>query len=49
MTNGQPTPAGKKLGRGLEHFRQKGAQLIPTPTGDDPYIDEAYRLAAIKR
>ena len=34
----------EKLGRGLEHFRKEGARLIPPPTADDPYEDEAYRL-----
>ena len=47
--NDQHTIAGKKLGRGLEHFREEGAKLIPPPTGDDPYEDEAYRLWAIKQ
>jgi hypothetical protein len=47
--NDQHTIAGKKLGRGLEHFREEGAKLIPPPTGDGPYEDEAYRLWAIKQ
>lgn len=47
--NDQHTLAGKKLGRGLDHFRKEGAKLIPAPTGDDPYEDEAYRLWAIKQ
>jgi hypothetical protein len=47
--NDQHTIAGKKLGRGLEHFREEGAKLIPPPTGDDPDEDEAYRLRAIKQ
>ncbi|MGY4178599.1 replication-associated recombination protein RarA [Bradyrhizobium sp. USDA 4518] len=42
------TLEGKKLGRGLDHFRAEGAKLVPPPTGDDPYEDEAYRLWAIK-
>ena len=36
--------AGKKLDRGLEHFRKKGAKLVPEPTAADPYEGEAYRL-----
>jgi hypothetical protein len=40
---------GRKLGRGLDHFRKEGAKLIPPPTTDDPYEDEAYRLWAIKQ
>jgi replication-associated recombination protein RarA len=47
--NDQHTLAGKKLGRGLDHFRSEGAKLIPEPTAADPYEDEAYRLWAIKQ
>jgi replication-associated recombination protein RarA len=47
--NDQHTLAGRKLGRGLDHFRKEGARLIPPPTADDPYEDEAYRLWAIKQ
>jgi replication-associated recombination protein RarA len=43
------TMKGKKMGRGLDHFRSEGARLIPPPIGDDPYEDEAYRLWAIKQ
>jgi hypothetical protein len=49
FANDQHTIAGKKLGRGLDHFRKEGAKLVPPPTGDDPYEDEAYRLWAIKQ
>jgi hypothetical protein len=45
----QHTIAGKKLGRGLKHFREEGTKLIPEPIGDDPYEDEAYRLWQIKQ
>ncbi|WP_375784643.1 hypothetical protein ACE10Z_33685 [Bradyrhizobium sp. Pha-3] len=41
--NDQHTLAGRKLGRGLDHFRGEGAKLVPPPTADDPYEDEAYR------
>jgi hypothetical protein len=34
--NDQHTLAGKKLGRGLDHFRREGAKLVPEPT--DPFI-----------
>jgi replication-associated recombination protein RarA len=34
--NDQHTLAGKKLGRGLDHFRTEGAKLVPPQTGDDP-------------
>jgi hypothetical protein len=47
--NDQHTLAGRKLGRGLDHFRKDGAKLIPPPTDDDPYEDEAYRLWQIKQ
>ena len=43
------TIARKKPGRGLDHFRKEGAKLVPPPTADDPYEDEAYRLWAIKQ
>ncbi len=43
------TMTGKAMGRGLDHFRTEGAKLVPPPTTDDPYEDEAYRLWAIKQ
>jgi replication-associated recombination protein RarA len=45
----QHTMQGKAMGRGLDHFRKEGAKLIPPPTADDPYEDEAYRLWRIKQ
>ena len=45
----QHTLAGKKLGRGLDHFRSEGAKLVQPPTEPDPYIEEAYRLWQIKQ
>lgn len=47
--NDQHTLSGRKLCRGLDHFRSEGAKLVPPPTGSDPYEDEAYRLWAIKQ
>jgi hypothetical protein len=47
--NDQHTLAGRKLGRGLDHSRTEGAKLIPPPTADDPFEDEAYRLWTIKQ
>jgi replication-associated recombination protein RarA len=47
--NDQHTLAGRKLGRGLDHFRSEGAKLVPPPTVDDPFEDEAYRLWALKQ
>ncbi len=43
------TMKGKAMGRGLDHFRKEGAKLVPEPTAPDPYIEEAYRLWAIKQ
>src|SRR5258707_168475 len=43
------TMKGKAMGRGLDHFRKEGAKLVPPPTADDPYEDEAYRLWKIKQ
>jgi replication-associated recombination protein RarA len=45
----QHTHKGRKMGRGLKHFREEGAKLVPPPNGDDPYIEEAYRLWSIKQ
>jgi replication-associated recombination protein RarA len=43
------TMKGKAMGRGLDHFREEGAKLIPEPTEPDPFIEEAYRLWALKQ
>jgi len=43
------TLEGRKLGRGIDHFRREGAKLVPPPTEPDAYEDEAYRLWAIKQ
>ncbi|MDE5465215.1 hypothetical protein [Bradyrhizobium sp. CSS354] len=45
----QHTLQGRKLGRGLDHFRSEGAKLMPPPTEPDPYEDEAYRLWGSKQ
>ena len=37
------------MGRGLNHFRQEGARLIPEPTEPDLFVEEAYRLWTIKQ
>ena len=47
--NDQHTLAGRKLGRGLDHFREEGARLVPPPAMKDAYENEAYRLWAIKQ
>src|SRR4051812_472275 len=39
LANDQHTLAGKKLGRGLDHFRSDGALLVPPPTEPDAYED----------
>ena len=46
--NDQHTLSGKKLGRGLDHFGKEGAKLVPEPTEPDLFVEEAYRLWAIK-
>jgi replication-associated recombination protein RarA len=43
------TMKGKAMWRGLDHFRNEGAKLIPPPTEPDPFEDEAYRLWQIKQ
>jgi len=43
----QHTTEGRKMGRGLEHFRREGAKLVP-PASKDAYEDEAYRLWDLK-
>lgn len=47
--NDQQTLEGRKVGRGLDHFRKEGALLVPLPAADDPYDEEAYRLWQIKQ
>ena len=42
------TIVGKKLGRGIDHFRNEGAKLIRADE-PDPYIEEAYRLWKLKQ
>jgi len=46
--NDQHTLVGKRLGRGLEFFRQESAKLHPAPKRTDAYEDEAYRLWGLK-
>ena len=41
------TYEGKKLGRGLDYFREHSAKLVPEP-GPDPYEDEAYLMLELK-
>jgi replication-associated recombination protein RarA len=38
---------GRKLGRGLQHFREEGAKLVP-PVEPDQYESEAYRWLEAK-
>ena len=47
--NDQHTLAGRKLGRGMQHFREEGAKLVPPPATKDAYEDEAYRMWALKQ
>jgi replication-associated recombination protein RarA len=41
------TSKGKRLGRGLEHFRKESTKLVPR-VKKDAYEDEAYRLWEMK-
>jgi hypothetical protein len=41
--------AGRSSGAGSTTSARKGAKLVPEPTEPDLYIDEAYRLWAIKQ
>ena len=43
------TSSKRAMGRGLNHFRQEGARLIPEPTEPDLFVEEAYRLWTIKQ
>ena len=45
----QHTLNGMAMGRGLDHFRREGAKLVPEPTEPNPFIEEAYRLWALKQ
>jgi replication-associated recombination protein RarA len=42
------TSKGKRLGRGLAHFRAESTKLVPAPAEPDPYEEEAYRLWALR-
>ena len=44
----QHTLRGRRLGRGLQYFRDESTELHPPPAEVDPYEDEAYRLWALK-
>jgi hypothetical protein len=33
----------------LHRHRKEGAKLVPEPTADDPFVEEAYRLWQIKQ
>lgn len=46
--NDHHTMVGKKLGRGLDYFREVSTLLVPPPAEKDAYEDEAYRLLALK-
>jgi len=41
------TTEGRRMGRGVEHFRTEGAKLVP-PAADDAYIEDAYRLWTLR-
>ena len=42
------TLVGKRMGRGLDFFREVSTQLYPAPAVADPYEEEFYRLLALK-
>lgn len=45
----QHTGEGKRMGRGLKHFREIGTQLNPPQDPIDPYMEEAFEIWAIAR
>jgi replication-associated recombination protein RarA len=47
-TADQHSHRGRKLGRGLDYFREHSTKLVP-PAEKDPYEDEAYRLWKLKK
>ena len=44
----QHTTEGRRMGRGLDYFREESTKLVPRPKKKDAYEDEAYRLWALK-
>jgi replication-associated recombination protein RarA len=42
------TMKGKRMGRGVDFFRQESTKLVPAVQHEDQYIDEAYRMWALK-
>lgn len=38
------TITGKRLGRGLDYFREISTVLVPAPTRQDDYEEDAYRM-----
>jgi replication-associated recombination protein RarA len=44
----QHTRKGKQLGRGVDHFVEEGAKLVPEPIGRDKYKTEAVRRWKVK-
>jgi replication-associated recombination protein RarA len=42
------TLAGKRMGRGLDYFREESTKLVPAQSSKDAYEDEFYRLLALK-
>ena len=45
----QHTTKGRKLNRGLEHFRTESTKLVPAPASPCPYEDSAFKVWAAKR
>ncbi|HEX9904871.1 MAG TPA: hypothetical protein VGA77_07900 [Propylenella sp.] len=48
-TYDQHTSKGKRLGRGLDYFREESTRLVPAQEGKDAYEDEAYRLWRLRQ
>ena len=44
----QHTLKGRKLGRGVDFFRQESTKLVPPPEQQDPYEADAYEMWALK-
>ena len=44
----QHTLKGRRMGRGVEHFREESTKLVPAPDRPDPYEEEACEMWAVK-
>jgi replication-associated recombination protein RarA len=46
--NDQHTLIGKRMGRGIDYFREVSAKLVPPQAVKDPWEDEAYHFWGLK-